>query len=132
MLDETARRRPDFREGTTVRLADGQDWVFPDPVRASHGASRAGSAAAAFGPEYVEILSGLDEVQGDEPEEILRAELALAIALLSRNYTLRGDEFLELLGRTPADPALRPVYEAIHAVAVDHLCASRGNGARAV
>jgi hypothetical protein len=113
MLDEPARRHPGFRDGTAVRLADGQEWVFPDPLPLTE--------AGTLGPDYSEILKALAEVQGEEPDEILRAELALGICLLSHNYTLASDDFLEVLGRKPGEPALRSVYDGLHAVAQAHL-----------
>jgi hypothetical protein len=126
MLDELALRRPDFLGGIPIRLADGQTWMFPVPVRPN--ADPVGSLAetesviALFGPEYLHTLRAVMEAQ-DEAERMM-AELALAIDLLSRNYRLSPEMFRELLEGPQVDADIRHMKNAFHSMATTHLRAA--------
>ncbi|MBV8608013.1 MAG: hypothetical protein JO034_11220, partial [Singulisphaera sp.] len=61
MLDEQARRRSTFSEGTTIRLADGQFWSLPGR-RSDHS-----------DPEYDATFVAIFEAE--DVAERLRAEL---------------------------------------------------------
>jgi hypothetical protein len=106
MIDEQALRRPDFVEGTRIRLANGHDWSFPDqpPHPEDH--------------ELIAILQAIAEAE-DEPER-LRGELALAILLLSRNYDLSPGDFQAILSFAPGDPTLIEMQRAVHELASRH------------
>lgn len=101
MIDEVARRKPEFEAGTQITLADGQQWWIPKPKfrfkpKFVDGKIEIGGGAT-FGPEHeaeVEIVFGVVDVPGDE---FIRARFALTIGLLRANYELADDELSELL-----------------------------------
>jgi len=99
MVDEKALRLPTFVEGTRIGLANGQAWSLPDPP--SYGED----------DEHQALLRVIVEAE-DEPER-LRAELALTIFLLSRNYHLTSTDYTELLDYAPGDPALGEMQAAV-------------------
>jgi hypothetical protein len=105
MIDERARRRPTYRAGTLVRLADGQLWSLP----------------AVSGEENDPVLGALlRAVNLPEPgPEQLRDELALTIALLSRNYQLSPETYPLLLTFRAGDSAKGELQDAIRRVARD-------------
>jgi hypothetical protein len=118
MLDEHAYRWPDFIGGILIRLADGQLWSFPSPV--APGVTRDGAAnGGAFGPDFGVLLEAVWEA--DDETERLRAELALAIYLLARNYDLGPNDYQELLGWAPGSPELAAGQQAFHDLATTHL-----------
>jgi hypothetical protein len=117
MLNEVSRRRPDFRPGPSIRLADGWDWTIPAPPRVT------APEAEGFGPDYAATVAALESAE--DRTERLRAELALAIYLLSRNYDLTPDDLYALLGFPPDDPALAAMQAAFHRIAREHLRSCR-------
>ncbi len=106
MVDERSVRRPGFIEGTRIRLADGQSWSFP------------ASQPDRDDPEYDQVLRAVFEAEDDA--ERLRAELALTILLLARNYHLGPADYQELLGYPPGDPALARLQREVHQMVLDH------------
>ena len=126
MLDELCLRRPDFLGGTPIRLADGQTWMFPVPVRPNadpvDSLAGAESAIALFGPDYLHTLRAVTEAQ-DEAERMM-AELALAIELLARNYRLSPEMFRELLEGPQVDADILHMKNAFHSMATTHLRAA--------
>ncbi|MBV8229777.1 MAG: hypothetical protein JO329_07325 [Planctomycetaceae bacterium] len=100
MVDEQARRRVTFNEGTRIRLADGQFWSLP------------GRWSDHADPEYDATFVAIFEAE--DVAERLRAELALTILLLSRNYDLTPEQFQELLGFPPDSPSLLEMQRAVH------------------
>jgi len=110
MLDERALRRPTFSEGYPVRLADGQEWVFPKPrIRFRPRVGGDGrvevAGGAGFGPEFdssIDVLYGVVEAEGIEQ---LRIKFEMAIRLLRANYELTDAEIGGLVVYEPADPA---------------------------
>jgi hypothetical protein len=103
MVDEQSVRRPGFVEGTRIRLANGQEWTFPD-----HPPSK----------EDVEHQAVLREIgEAEDAADLLRAELALAIHLLSRNYDLTPEGFQAILDFAPGDPVLAEMQRAVHELA---------------
>lgn len=119
MLDQRALRRTVYREGTGIRLADGQYWVFPPPP------SPSAPEEAAVDPNYVPILDAI--LDAEDTAERLRSELILAIHLLGRNYHLGAGEFRELLGFPTGSQALAAAQEAFHELAAQHLRALRAH-----
>jgi hypothetical protein len=107
MVNEQTRRRPDFVEGTRVRMADGQDWSFPDRLPSKDDR------------EHVAVLREIVEVE--DRDELLQAELALTIFLLARNYELTPDDFAAILGFAPGDPAQPRMQAAVHALAMNQV-----------
>jgi len=111
MVDEQALRRPSYVEGTRIRLADGQLWTFPDhpPYK-----------------EDLEHIAVLREVgEAEDAADLLRAELALAIYLLSRNYHLTPKDFQEILEFASGDRALAEMQRSVHEIATRHIRALR-------
>ena len=105
MVDEQARRRATFQEGTRIRLADGQFWSFP------------GRWSDHADPEYDATFVAIFEAE--DVAERLRAELALTILLLSRNYDLTPEQFQELLGFPPDSPSLLEMQRAVHEMVLE-------------
>lgn len=114
MPQEYSARKPGLVEGVTVRLSDGGLWLLPlrDPGRIQ--------------PGYDELLAAVCEAE-DRPEG-LRAELALAVYLLDRNYDLSADQLLSLLSFPPGDPDLIALQEALHGVVLESLARLRRAG----
>lgn len=119
MLDQRALRSTDYREGTEIRLADGQCWTFPAPGGMS------GPESPAADPNYLPILEAILDAE-DTPDR-LRSELVLAIHLLGRNYRLRPREYRKLLGFPAGSPALAAAQHAFHELATQHLRANLVN-----
>jgi hypothetical protein len=103
MIDENALCLPTFVEGTRITLANGQAWSLPDP--------------SSFGEDqnHQALLRAIVEAE-DEPER-LRAELALTIFLLSRNYRLTSADYMAVLDYGPGDPALGELQAVVHELA---------------
>lgn len=130
MRDEMALRRPEFRPGISIRLADGQFWTFPapsSPERAGEGGA-SGPGHSQPDSEYDDLIGGVLEAE-DEVER-LRAELALAIHLLGKNYDLEPADYGRVLEFPPGSPALTALQCDFHALAVAHArkprCRSQG------
>jgi hypothetical protein len=122
MCNERALRRPDFLPGLPIRLADGQCWTFPVPRASSGSPERVapGELLGLFGDGYAPTLAAV--LEAEDESERLRAELALAIFLLGRNYDLSPAVFREILSFRPGDAALVEMQRAFHEVAVEHSC----------
>jgi hypothetical protein len=108
-LDEQARRRPDFRGGVPVTLADGQEWYLPRPRKLFV----ADDSEAGFrlrwdlGDEYGRLFEAARSIATFE--DMVRAEFALAKYLLRLNYDLDAAALGRLLVFDYADdpdPAL--------------------------
>jgi len=126
MLAETNLRLPQFRPGPSIRLADGQFWTFPaatvsepSPQRPQDEPERDADEPG-LDADYIALLEAIQEAE--DRSDQLRAELALAIHLLSQNYDLDPDDYQTLLGFEPGSPELKAAQEAFHELALDHLC----------
>src|SRR4051794_36061040 len=107
MLNERAVRRDDFLPGVPVLLANAQSWFFPLPA--------GGGTTATSDDDYRPLVGAVAESE-DEAER-LRAELALAIYLLARNYHLSPRDFRELLECRPDDPRIRAMKHSFRGLA---------------
>jgi hypothetical protein len=94
-LDEAALRRPEWTEGVSVVLCDGQTWHLPRPelgdfyfVRGDDGktVARRGST---FGADYEALLDLYMDAETGADQAV--ALYDLAVALLARNYDLPAD-----------------------------------------
>jgi hypothetical protein len=110
---ERLNRRPSFRDGVKVRLADDQIWIFPAPPKPSE------SEAAPFGADYTDIIQAIMDV--DSISEQRLGELALAIYLLGYNYCLSPLDYECLLGFTSESPESTAAQSAFHRIAQEHL-----------
>lgn len=120
MIDQQTRRQPGFYPGISVRLADGQFWIFPVPTRSTLETSaedipRDDSHERA----YHLILEAIAESENDSDQFL--GELALAIQLLGNNYALADDDFRALLSFNQADPGRASLRKDLHSVALSHL-----------
>jgi hypothetical protein len=107
MVNERSVQRTSFVEGTNVVLADGQTWSLPER-RLDHDDH-----------EYDAMLRMVCEAE-DEAER-LRAELALTIFLLNRNYELSPELYQTLLDFEPGDPALAALQRDVHGLALSQI-----------
>jgi hypothetical protein len=112
-VNEYLSRRPSFREGVSIRLADDQLWTFPAPPKSSE------TGAASFGSEYESLVQAILEVE--DRSELRLAELALAIFLLGYNYSLSPSAFERLLGFTSESSESAASQLAFHHVALQHV-----------
>jgi hypothetical protein len=112
--DEFSSRQSSFRQGKPIQLADGQTWILPAPPK---GAER--TAAESFGTDYEGIIQAI--LEAEDKSEQCRAELALAILLLGRNYRLSPADYEQLLCSTAQSPDSRDWQLVFHHFAQDHL-----------
>ena len=115
MRDPRVLRSPTYRDGSGVRLADGQDWIMPAPP-ASDGPEQ---VATVLGEDYEALVMAVAEAI-DESERRL-AELCLAIYLLGRNYDLGPSDYQALLEHPAGDPALAKLQSALREIADAHI-----------
>ncbi|MFO0908517.1 MAG: hypothetical protein U0794_09170 [Isosphaeraceae bacterium] len=114
MTDHLATRPPRYAGGIPVRLADGRSWCLAPP------------SALDGDPQFDALLAGVE--QADDQFERRRAELALAIFLLTRNYDLSAAELNSLLS-FEHDAAGRDTFAlSVHALARTLLVARRESG----
>lgn len=113
---EKDHRRPDFVEGTPVKLADGQEWILPRPwvrmypVVAEDGSVQVGGGIT-FGPEDDELVDQL--FLADTLLAKATAEFAMAVRLLRRNYDLPAEAYSKLLVFDSASQDNADVWEGI-------------------
>jgi hypothetical protein len=113
MLHEPSSRRPSFRQGTPIRLGDGQTWILAAPPDASEWKS------VLFGPKYKSLLEAMHEV--DSAHEKHLAEMAFGIFLLSHNYYLSPDHFQQLLRASPGSSDSNDWQHELRRVIQEHL-----------
>jgi hypothetical protein len=89
MVDELLSRRSSFRSGKKIRLADGQGWTFPSPIR------EWSDKAHSDRETYNGLIRAINEAE-DNSERCL-AELSFAIFLLGQNYRLSPVDYQQLL-----------------------------------
>jgi hypothetical protein len=116
MREEHALRRPGFRPGLQLRLADGQVWSLPVPEARD---DMAWATPAWDDSSYRAILRAIAEAE--DSGELFRAELALVIHLLRWNYAVDQDHLQELLDDRGAGRPRADLSEALLALASAHL-----------
>ena len=114
MQEEQSLRRDDFGWGVPVRLADRQTWNFPTPHELIER-----DLPNDLASEYFALTRGV--VEAESLMDLTRAELALALFLLRRNYELTPAVCFQVLGFAPNDPELRSMQQAVHVLAMDHV-----------
>ena len=103
VLDEAALRRPTFRGGEPVILADGQTYFFPKPnvdLRPRFSAGRISSTIPAtdLGPDFNDALMAIDEPTEEQAASpYLDRMFQVAAAGLLVNYKLTDDDLTRLL-----------------------------------
>lgn len=100
-LDEKALRRPDFRGGRAVTLADGQAWYIPcpevdlAPTFLDDGSLGDVMTQTTFGPEFDGLVAAVPSARSQREEAV--AMIRLGHDLLGRNYDLRPADYGRLL-----------------------------------
>jgi hypothetical protein len=89
MVDELLSRRSSFRAGKKIRLADGQGWTFPSPIREWSDKAHSDQEA------YNGLILSISEAEDDSERRL--AELSFAIFLLNQNYRLSPADYQQLL-----------------------------------
>jgi hypothetical protein len=117
VIDEFLCRRPGFRAGREITLADGQAWTFPAPQ------SEAVSTECGADAEYVGLVRIVWEAENIHERYL--AELVLAIYLIELNYHLTPTELESLFTYAPGSPELAESQRAFDAMAQEHLIALR-------
>lgn len=121
--DEASRRRPGFREGTPIKMADGQVWHVPKPrpvliakvgeevnprlARLGGDLARIRSVPVLEDPVYMDLMEILGTaIQGGKVVKVHGAATAAVVRLLMRNYDLSMHEAIGLIppldGSAPA------------------------------
>ena len=116
MATEIRDRSPWFRSGTTIRLADGELWTFPDPAGDPWNWEPTDQEA------YLNLLRVVREAE--DAADRSRAELALAIFLLGCNYRLEPRDYQRLLTFPPRSSELQAAQAAFRELARRHLQAN--------
>ena len=107
MLDEPSKRWAAFTPGLAVKLADGQAWTLPRPVvifrPAENEAGFETRAKIGDDGKFTKAFDAYDKAESGA--ETIKAELAMASALLLSNYDLTPSEVADLLefSYTPHD-----------------------------
>lgn len=109
-LNESSRRRPSWRDGHKITLADGQEWTIPKPRLRLRPRFEAGRVVATrdlpeYAPEDDELVEALFGAGDDEPDRWLTARFELLARLLRANYELSDLELTELLSIDDGDPS---------------------------
>jgi hypothetical protein len=123
MLDEKALRTSEFRDGPAVRLADGQEWVFPRPrFRVFPVESPDGEITPGYRPTYGSAFDRMLEVflgvETCTTGELFDMRFKAASDLLRRNYTLTTADLATLLFYEEGDPESEGRWKAIDAILV--------------
>ncbi|WP_406695927.1 hypothetical protein V5E97_33520 [Singulisphaera sp. Ch08] len=93
-------------------MADGETWTLTVGDQSRQD------------PELDALLAAA--INAEDQSEALRAELALTIYLLNRDYDLSPDQLALLLTFTPDDPALLALQIAVHDLVVERIQGYRG------
>jgi hypothetical protein len=113
VVDELSTRRSRFQPGTSIRLANDQEWIFPAPTAGSR------FAFELEGAEYLGVIQAVLEAE-DQSERRL-AELALAIFLIGLNYQLSSTDLVDLLTFQPRSLRLADSQRAFELLAREHI-----------
>jgi hypothetical protein len=113
VVEELICRRPTFRPGREITLADGRPWTFPAP------GGHAVPATRARDDDYLGLLRAVWEAE--DLQERYLAELALAIYLIELNYQLSSAELEFLFTYRSGSPELADSQRAFDMLAREHL-----------
>jgi hypothetical protein len=110
MLNELAKRKPNFDETNSVRvvLADGQSWALPKPWLELRPGFKDGKSVAAYpvftyGPVIEALVAVISEADGFL--EQISALATLGARLLQFHYELTDADLDQLLAYRRNDPA---------------------------
>jgi hypothetical protein len=113
LVEEALSRRSGFREGTKIRLADGQMWTMPAPPGPSEWPT------SPFDAAYTDLMRAIEDTQTRHERSL--AELTFAIFLLGHNYCLSPDAYERLLGFSPGSHELTEWQSAVRSLTQQHL-----------
>jgi hypothetical protein len=110
MIDERAKRRPEFEERNSVwiALADGSRWAFPKPWLEVHASFREGRAVSShpvltYGPQLDELIAAIGECRDNAA--LLIGAASLGAFLLRHNYDLSDEDLDRLFAVRVGDPS---------------------------
>lgn len=118
-LNESALRTPEFTEGATVTLADGQVWTFPKPTPMFRPTFENGIAISiammpTFGPKVDRYIHAMrDDKLEDDGLGYAQLRFTAAAMLLLKNYNLDDEALGQLLVVNFADPEIQAMWVAI-------------------
>jgi hypothetical protein len=122
MIDETAKRKPNFdeRNAAPVVLADGQSWFVPKPWLEIRPVFRGGKPVSAYrvltcGPELDELIEAMADA--DDLDGQVVAIASLAAYLLRWHYELNDDDLDQLLAFRCADESSLNWMREVFAIA---------------
>jgi hypothetical protein len=121
VIDNRLCQRAGFQKGKPIRLADGQEWIFPDPEGAQ------GPFRSTEHDQYLGLIEAL--LDAEDIWDRRRSELAFAIHLISQNYHLGAAELQLLFTFLENSPELAEAQAAFADLASEHIRASIGSGA---
>ena len=121
MVDNRLCQRAGFRQGRLIRLADGQEWVFPNPE------SSQGPVQTAAHDQYLGLIESL--LDADNIWDRRRSELAFAIHLICQNYHLGAADLQALFTFPEGSSELAEAQAAFADLASEHIRYSIGSGA---
>jgi hypothetical protein len=113
MVDELLSRRSSFRPGKKIRLANGQGWTLPSPIREWTGKAPSDREA------YTGLIRSINEAE--ENSERRLAELSFAIFLLDQNYRLSPVDYQQLLDFGSESSKSIAWQIAIHQLTQEHV-----------
>jgi hypothetical protein len=113
MVDELLSRRSSFRPGKKIRLADGQGWTLPSPIRAWTGKAPSDREA------YTGLIRSINEAEDNSERRL--AELSFAIFLLGQNYCLSPVDYQQLLDFGSKSSESNAWQIAIHQLTQEHV-----------
>jgi hypothetical protein len=121
VLDEKALRKPGFQPGFKIKLADGQEWVFPKPrlrffPKIGDDGSVGVDGGATFGSECDGQLDAIFGVDETDAFERLRLKFEMAVRLLGANYELKPEDYRQLIVLEPGDDASETMWEELTAL----------------
>jgi hypothetical protein len=133
MLDEKTKRREccDPASSVPVRLADGQEWLFPKPwlqVQAVFHEGKAVDAIAGltYGPELQDLIRLVAECEDNLA--LCSAAATLGSHILRHNYDLADQDLDQLFAFRVGDPSSWDWVPAILHVARGEHGPKRGSG----
>ena len=120
MHDEVVLQDPRLLPGRPIRMADGRSWTIPLPSKELDAVLDDAPIGqeATFRRDYFATVEAVLEAE-DEGER-RRAELALAICLLGRNYKLSPAGFQVILETAPGDPTAMGMADAFRRIGQEH------------
>lgn len=116
-------RRPDFKGGRSIKLADGQEWTIPVPEKfyrfaaTSLGFTQFHKINGQLSPEFDAVWDAYEKSLDGVDLDFIRGSFQLMRFMLGLNYDLTDDQASELLEVTFSPDKNDPIREAFLAAA---------------